>query len=71
MEELFDQAFRHGAIAGKACGAGGGGCVLFFTAPDQRRCVEQAVERLGSRVIPFEFEFEGLCVTEEETVDRG
>ena len=64
IEELFSEAFKHGAVGGKACGAGGGGCVLFFAEPSRRREVEQAVERLGSRVIPFKFEFEGLQISE-------
>lgn len=64
IEELFEEAFRNGAVGGKACGAGGGGCVLFFVEPNRRESVEQVVERLGSRVIPFKFEFEGLQVTE-------
>ena len=64
IDELFDEAFKSGAIGGKACGAGGGGCVLFMVEPNRRRDVEQVVERLGSRVIPFKFEFEGLQVTQ-------
>lgn len=62
IEELFDEAFKNGAIGGKACGAGGGGCILFFAEPDCRTHVEKVVERLGSRVIPFKFEFDGLQV---------
>lgn len=62
IEELFSEAFKEGAVSGKACGAGGGGCVLFFTKPDSRQKVEKVVERLGSRIIPFKFEFGGLQV---------
>ncbi|MCL6519949.1 MAG: hypothetical protein K6T99_08955 [Armatimonadetes bacterium] len=64
IEELFDEAFKVGAIGGKACGAGGGGCVLFFTEPGKYDKVASVVEKLGSRVIPFKFEFEGLQVGE-------
>lgn len=64
IEELFDGAFKHGAVSGKACGAGGGGCVLFFAEPNRRRSVEEVVEKLGSRVIPFKFEAAGLQVAE-------
>jgi D-glycero-alpha-D-manno-heptose-7-phosphate kinase len=63
IDELFDEAFKHGAIGGKACGAGGGGCVLFYTEPKRRADVVEAVQRLGSRVIPFKFEFDGLQVS--------
>ncbi len=64
IEELFQEAFNNGAIAGKACGAGGGGCLLFFAESNHQLNVEKVVEQLGSRVIPFKFEFDGLQVTE-------
>lgn len=62
IEELFKNAFDAGAVAGKACGAGGGGCVLFFADKGKRDQVAEVVEKLGSRVIPFKFEFKGLTV---------
>jgi D-glycero-alpha-D-manno-heptose-7-phosphate kinase len=64
IEELFESAFKHGAVGGKACGAGGGGCVLFFAEPGRRSDVERTVSTLGSRVIPFKFEFGGLQMKE-------
>lgn len=64
INELFDEAFKYGAVGGKACGAGGGGCVLFFTEPGRREEVAEVVTRLGSRVIPFKFEFGGLQISE-------
>jgi len=64
IEELFEKAFKEGAIGGKACGAGGGGCVLFFAEKGRRAHVESVVEKLGSRTIPFRFEFEGLTIME-------
>lgn len=63
IEELFDRAFQSGAIGGKACGAGGGGCLLFFAEAKRRRDVENIVRQLGSRIIPFRFEFDGLQIT--------
>jgi D-glycero-alpha-D-manno-heptose-7-phosphate kinase len=63
IETLFEEAFKHGAVGGKACGAGGGGCVLFFADKDRRGEVEQTVEKLGSHIIPFKFEFGGLQIT--------
>lgn len=62
IEELFDEVFKHGAISGKACGAGGGGCLLFMTKPGARHRVAEAIKRLGSRIIPFKFEFDGLQI---------
>lgn len=63
IETLFEEAFKHGAVGGKACGAGGGGCVLFFAERDRRGEVEAAIEKLGSHIIPFKFEFGGLQIT--------
>jgi D-glycero-alpha-D-manno-heptose-7-phosphate kinase len=62
IEQLFEEAFKHGAVSGKACGAGGGGCLLFLTKPGGRHSVEEVIERLGSRIIPFKFEFDGLQI---------
>lgn len=64
IEELFRVATDAGAIAGKACGAGGGGCVVFFCAPGKRAAVAKAVEAAGTRFIDFKFDFTGLQVEE-------
>lgn len=62
IEELFEEVFKQGAISGKACGAGGGGCLLFMSKPGSRHSVEETIRRLGSRIIPFRFEFDGLQI---------
>lgn len=63
IEELFDVAARAGAKHGKACGAGGGGCLLFFAEPGRQGEVSEALANHGARVIPFRFEFQGLEVS--------
>jgi D-glycero-alpha-D-manno-heptose-7-phosphate kinase len=65
IESLFDVATAAGAVGGKACGAGGGGCLLFCAAPDRQEAVADALSQAGARVIPFRFDFEGLRVTRE------
>ncbi len=65
IETLFEVALEGGALQGKACGAGGGGCLLFFTAPGKHSAVCDALSTAGARVIPFQFEFEGLQVNHE------
>ncbi|HQK96338.1 MAG TPA: hypothetical protein PLD23_22770, partial [Armatimonadota bacterium] len=62
IERVFEHAVRRGAVAGKACGAGGGGCLLFLSAAGGKAELEGALAELGVRVIPFRFEFEGLTV---------
>lgn len=51
LEDLLEAARQHGAWGGKACGAGGGGC-LAILAPESRRAeVAAAVERAGGQVL--------------------
>ncbi len=65
IESLFTQATAAGALGGKACGAGGGGCLLFCTAPGRQTAVSDALAEAGARVIPFQFDFTGLQVVKE------
>jgi D-glycero-alpha-D-manno-heptose-7-phosphate kinase len=52
MENLMDRAAQAGALGGKACGAGGGGCLAFWVREGARLEVERALEREGARVLP-------------------
>ena len=65
MDELFDVAAGAGAIGGKACGAGGGGCVLFCAAEGRREAVSSAAGSAGAQIIPFQFDMDGLQVKED------
>ncbi len=58
---LFDLARRHGATGGKALGAGGGGCVLFY-APNSSDALRAILAGEGLAVFEFDFDFEGLRV---------
>ncbi|MDE0299824.1 MAG: GHMP kinase [Candidatus Poribacteria bacterium] len=60
IDHLFDTALGHGAIGGKACGAGGGGCLVFYCEADQEHLVRQKLEESGARIIDFNFDFDGL-----------
>ena len=60
IDHLFKIALNHGAIGGKACGAGGGGCLLFYCEPDQEHRVRQKLEETGAKIIDFNFDFGGL-----------
>jgi D-glycero-alpha-D-manno-heptose-7-phosphate kinase len=66
IDALFETAWEAGAVGGKACGAGGGGCLLFYTARGKHSSVADALSEAGVRVIPFRFDFSGLQVTREE-----
>ena len=60
IDKLFKIAKEHGAIGGKACGAGGGGCLLFYCQPTREHNVRQKLEEAGSRIIDFNFDVDGL-----------
>jgi D-glycero-alpha-D-manno-heptose-7-phosphate kinase len=56
MDHLFEVAGAAGAIGSKACGAGGGGCVLLLCASERREAVEGALVAAGASIVPFRFE---------------
>jgi D-glycero-alpha-D-manno-heptose-7-phosphate kinase len=60
IDRLFDVAYRSGAIGGKASGAGGGGCVIFYADDDKEHLVRKAVIAEGAQIIDFNFEESGL-----------
>jgi D-glycero-alpha-D-manno-heptose-7-phosphate kinase len=62
IDELFDRAHRAGALAGKVCGAGGGGCLFCLVEPDRKAAVSEALTGGGARVLTCEIEREGLTI---------
>lgn len=52
LEELLQAAASQGAWGGKACGAGGGGCLAILAPPDRRSAVAAALEGAGGKVLP-------------------
>jgi D-glycero-alpha-D-manno-heptose-7-phosphate kinase len=64
IEKLIAAARRNGGIAAKVCGAGGGGCVVFFVEKGAKGRVAEALAGSGGRVLPFGVAREGLTVSE-------
>ena len=60
IEALMTVARPHGVLGAKACGAGGGGCVLFLCEHDREHEVRRAVTDLGGAPIDFNLDLEGL-----------
>jgi D-glycero-alpha-D-manno-heptose-7-phosphate kinase len=52
LESLLATALEAGAWGGKACGAGGGGCLAFLAPPERRGEIAAALERAGGQVLP-------------------
>lgn len=63
IDRLWPVARRAGAVASKVCGAGGGGCVVYFVEKGTRARVEQALGQAGARVIPVRIARRGLRLT--------
>jgi len=60
IDSLFEIAFRNGAIGGKALGAGGGGCILFYCGINKEHVVRKALISTGVQIIDFNLEEKGL-----------
>jgi D-glycero-alpha-D-manno-heptose-7-phosphate kinase len=57
IDVIYDKAREAGAIGGKLLGAGGGGFMLFFVAPENKPRVCEALKDL--LLVPFELETSG------------
>src|SRR5947207_8536958 len=62
IDRVIDNARRNGALAGKVCGAGGGGCVVLLIEPDARDRVENAIHEAGAEVLPMTIDRQGVQV---------
>src|SRR5438309_8090178 len=63
IEKLIAVALRQGALAAKVRGAGGGGCVVFLTEPEDREHVSAAIRSYGGHVLPAMVARDGLTVS--------
>lgn len=62
IDKLFNIAYSNGAIGGKACGAGGGGCLVFYCADDREHDVRKKLEESGAKILNVSFDFDGLQI---------
>jgi D-glycero-alpha-D-manno-heptose-7-phosphate kinase len=62
VDRIVERARRKGALAGKVCGAGGGGCVVLLIDPDARKSVEAAVVEAGGELLPMRIDRSGVQV---------
>jgi len=65
VEGLFRAATGAGAISGKACGAGGGGCLLLWCGEGAASRVAAALRDDNAQIIDFTLDAEGLVVNKE------
>jgi D-glycero-alpha-D-manno-heptose-7-phosphate kinase len=73
IQRAFDVAMAAGARAGKVSGAGGGGFIIFFVNPVDKKRVEEALKALDGFVVPFLFTdggAHGWKIYETDTVNK-
>ena len=64
IDDLIVAARRAGALGAKLCGAGGGGCLIAFGAPEHRAAIETAVASAGATLLDYTIDVEGLRLSE-------
>jgi D-glycero-alpha-D-manno-heptose-7-phosphate kinase len=57
VDEIYEEARAAGALGGKLLGAGGGGFMLLFVAPENQRKVRERLHKLVH--VPFAFDDSG------------
>jgi D-glycero-alpha-D-manno-heptose-7-phosphate kinase len=62
VERIIASARRQGALAGKLCGAGGGGCLTLVIDPESRARVEKAITETGGTLLPLRIDREGVLL---------
>ena len=60
IDALLAAAAAAGALAGKVCGAGGGGCLFCYGPPDTRAAIAEALASGGARLLDYTIERDGL-----------
>jgi len=60
IEEMYARARASGALGGKICGAGGGGFLLVYCAPDRQERLAKGMH--DYRMLPFQLERDGSKV---------
>ncbi len=62
IDRIIGNSRRNGALAGKVCGAGGGGCIVLLIEPDARERVEKAIVESGGELLPMQIDRQGVTV---------
>jgi D-glycero-alpha-D-manno-heptose-7-phosphate kinase len=62
IDHLVAATRRAGSTGAKACGAGGGGCVVFLVEPGAKAAVARLIEQAGARVLPAKVALRGVVV---------
>ncbi|MFX0000154.1 MAG: hypothetical protein ACFE9Q_00710 [Candidatus Hodarchaeota archaeon] len=64
MKHLDKVLMKNGAIGGRVCGAGGGGCMIWLLKPDKNKMIRQLLKRELGNIISYKFVHKGLELLE-------
>ncbi len=64
IDRLIQEGRTEGALAGKVCGAGGGGCLVLWARAGRREAIEKRMVALGAQALDFRYTSGGVEVTE-------
>jgi D-glycero-alpha-D-manno-heptose-7-phosphate kinase len=62
IDAMLAAAARAGAMGGKVCGAGGGGCLFSFGDPGDIPAMRQALSESGAHILDFAIDPRGLVI---------
>jgi D-glycero-alpha-D-manno-heptose-7-phosphate kinase len=62
IDQLVKETRRAGALAGKVCGAGGGGCVLLLVEPGAKPKVQEVIRKAGAEVLDVTVAPKGVSI---------
>lgn len=62
VEELIEYGKQNGARTAKICGAGGGGCLMFWTNPNDKYSLIKKLRERDAHILDFHVDSEGLSV---------
>jgi D-glycero-alpha-D-manno-heptose-7-phosphate kinase len=62
IDRWYEAARAAGALGGKITGAGGGGYLLLYAAPERQPAVRQVMRDFGLQEMPFDFDYHGARV---------
>jgi D-glycero-alpha-D-manno-heptose-7-phosphate kinase len=62
IDEIIDFGMSQGALAGRVCGAGGGGCLILIARPGMRNRLESLAREKNFKVLEFSLVNQGLQI---------
>ena len=70
IDKIYENTIKAGALGGKITGAGGGGCMIFFSKSNLEINVTDKLIECNTRVIDFSFDNTGLVTWEIQKKNR-